>query len=188
MRFVFISEGDLFLKENDRDVAEIESHFAREALERSTARSNRHAWKGNGPEDAGMYSAGAVWGRQTKRTDSDHPVIRTVARGAAADELLYTLAMSASSGLFRYNLASKEEHRLFHRQDFDGCGMSCHPPSGQIILSSRNEERLGKLESYQESERRRNRLTDGDGHDSNPCHDPLSPHVVYFQSSGIARD
>ncbi|HEY8996181.1 MAG TPA: hypothetical protein VIM71_16060 [Lacunisphaera sp.] len=189
MRFVFISEGDLFLKEDGKDAVELESHFAREALERTTARNNRHAWKGQGRDDASMYSAGVVWGRQSGgRPENDHPVVRAVSRGAAENELLYTLAMSASSGLFRYNLANKEEYRLFHRQDFDGCGLCCHAPTGEIVLSSRNADHLGKLEFYHEAERRRNQLTDGDGHDSNPCQDPSSPHVIYFQSSGVARN
>jgi hypothetical protein len=96
--------------------------------------------------------------------------------------------MSASSGLFRYNLETKDEMRLFHRQDFDGCGLSCHRPTAQVVISSRNDDKLGKLEIYEEATRRRQRLTDGEGHDSNPAQDPNAPHLVYFQSSGVARD
>ncbi len=188
MRFVFLSEGGLFLKADDSDVTEIESPFAREAIERSTARSNRQSWKGQGRDEAGVYSAQVVWGRQAAGARSDHPVMRAVTAGPGNDEVLYALAMSASSGLFRYNLVTREEYRLFHRQDFDGCGLNCHHPSGQIVLSSRNEDHLGKLELYEEASRRRNRLTDGDGHDSNPFQDPKSPHLVYFQSSGVARN
>lgn len=188
MRFVFLSEGDLFLKEDGRDAVEIESQFAREALDRASSRNDRQAWKGQGRENDGLYNAQTVWGRQAGRAERDHPVVRTVARGPGENELLYTLAMSASSGLFRYNLISKDEQRLFHRQDFDGCGLSYHRPSNQLVLSSRNQDQLGKLELYEETTRRRNQLTDGDGHDSNPSHDPNSPDSVYFQSSGVARN
>jgi hypothetical protein len=187
MRFVFLSEGDLFLKEDGQEPVEIESHFAREALERATSRSDRQAWKGQGREE-GMFNAQTVWGRQAARSERDHPVVRTVARGPEANELLYTLAMSASSGLFRYNLATREEYRLFHRHDFDGCGLSCHRPAKQVVLSSRNQDHLGKLELYDEATRRRQQMTDGDGHDSNPSHDPRSPDTIYFQSSGVARN
>ncbi len=188
MRFVFISEGDLFLKEAGRDAVEIESPFARESVERAASRANRNAWKGQGREDAGMYSAGVVWGRQAVGPrGSDHPLFRQVSRGPKGGDLLYCLAMSASSGLFHYDLASKDERRLFHRQDFDACGLSCHRPSGEVVLGSRNEEEIGKLEFYQEGGRRR-RLTDGEGHDSNPSHDAIDPSIVYFQSSGVARD
>lgn len=186
MRFVFLSEGNLFVQTDGAEPVEIESSFARESVDRATARTKRNAWKGQGAE--GMFGAPVVWGRQAQRPDSDHPVFRGVVRGPADDELLYSLAMSASSGLFRYNLATKEEQRLFHRQDFDSCGLSCHRPSGQVVLGTRNEDRLGKLEFYDEASRRRQRLTDGDGHDSNPTHDPQQPHVVYFQSAGVARN
>ena len=188
MRFVFISEGNLFLKEGARDAVEIESPFAREAIERATSRSNRQAWKGQGRDEGSPFSAQAVWGKQTQRGETDHPVMRSVARGAGSDELLYALAMSASSGLFRYNLGTKEEYRLFHRQDFEACGISCDRTSGQIVFSSRNAERLGKLGFVEETSRRRNQLTDGDGHDSNPFHDPVSQNTVYFQTAGVARD
>lgn len=188
MRFVFLSEGDLFLKEDGRDAVEVESHFAREALDRATTRSDRQAWKGQGRGEGGMFNAQTVWGGQAGRAQSDHPLIRTVARGPGDNQLLYTLAMSASSGLFRYDLVTREEQRLFHRHDFDGCGLSCHRPDNQLILSSRNQDHLGKLELYDEATRRRRQLTDGDSHDSNPSHDPRTPGTVYFQSSGVARN
>lgn len=189
MRFVFISEGDLFLKTDGAEPVEIESAFARDAIERASARSNRNAWKGQGRDEMGGFGAGIVWGKQAGgRQEQDHPVIRSVVRGPADNELLYALAMSASSGLFRYNLETKDELRLFHRQDFDGCGLSCHRPTAQVIIGTRNEDRLGKLELYEEATRRRQRLTDGDGHDSNPTQDPNAPHLVYFQSSGVARN
>lgn len=188
MRFVFISEGNLFLKNNGADPVEIESPFAREAIERAAQRTNRNAWKGQGGDDGGMHGA-MMWGRQAAgRQESSHPIFRSVVRGPAEGELLYALAMSASAGLFRYNLETKDEHRLFHRQDFDGCGLSCHRPTAQVILSCRNQERLGKLELYEEATRRRQRLTEGDGHDSNPTQDPTAPHQVYFQTCGVARN
>ncbi len=187
MRFVFISEGDLFLKEAGRDAVEIESPFARDSIDRATDRANRNAWKGQGREESDIYSAGVVWGRQAGHRHHDHPIFRNVVRGPGENELLYALAMSASSGLFRYDLATREERRLFHRQDYDACGLSCHRATGGLVLASRNEEAVGKLELYQEGSRRQ-RLTAGEGHDCNPCHDPANPAVLYFQSAGVARN
>jgi hypothetical protein len=186
MRFVFLTEGNLFLKEEGRAATEIESQFAREAAERATTRSVRHAWKNQ--DRGGPFSAQTVWGRQAATATDDHPTMRHVARGAAADELLYTLALSASAGLFRYNLATREEHRLFHRQDFDACGVSCDAVNGQIVVASRGRETLGKLELIDGATRRRDIITAGDGHDSNPSHAPTARGLVYFQSSGIGRN
>ncbi len=187
MRFVFLSEGDLFLQEDGRAPVEIESQFAREAIDRMSSRSERMGWKGRGREGDGMHGAQMVWGRQAANSEQDHPVVRAIARGAADGELLYTLNMSASSGLFRYNLGTKDELRLFHREDFDGSGLACHSATGRILLSTRKEH-LGKLELYDEAARRRRQLTDGDSHDSNPSLDPASADIVYFQSSGVARN
>ena len=185
MRFVFLSEGNLFLQDEGRDLREIESPFAQAAVDRETSREARHAWKSSGPVAGGLpYS---VWGKQAGPGNDGHPTIRHIAHGAAPDELLYTLAMTGSSGLFRYNLATAEEQRMFHRQDFDACGLSCDRVSGQIIVASRGKETLGKLELIDDT-RRRAQITAGDGHDSNPSHDAAARGIVYFQSSGIGRN
>lgn len=189
MRFVFLADGNLYLKEGSGPAVEIESQFAQEAVDRASVRNARHAWKNEergGPGNP--YSAQTVWGRQADSMPDNHPTMRHVTRGARTDELLYVLAMSASSGLFRYNLATREEWRLFHRQDFEACGLSCDAVNGQIVVSSRDKESLGKLELIDEPTRRRDRLTAGDGHDSHPSHDPAARGVVYLQSSGIARN
>ena len=189
MRFVFLTEGNLFLKEEGRDVAEIESPFAQAAVERATTRGARQAWKNQergGPGNP--YSAATVWGRQAGNASDDHPTFRHVARGAGPHELLYTLAMSASSGLFRYNLETRDELRVFHRQDFDACGLTCDRVNGQVVVASRGKETLGKLELIDDATRRRDLITAGDGHDSNPSHDPTARGIVYFQSSGVGRN
>jgi hypothetical protein len=102
--------------------------------------------------------------------------------------LLYAQAMSASSGLFRYNLATREEYRLFHRQDFDACGLACDPSNGQIVVATRGKEDLGKLQLIDDTARRNDRITAGDGHDSNPFPDPVNRSGIYFQSSGVGRN
>ena len=161
MRFVFLTEGNLFLKEEGKGAVEIESQFAQASVDRAATRSARQSWKGQergGPGNP--YSASTVWGRQASTATDDHPTMRHVARGPGPDELLYTLAMSASSGLFRYNLATRDEYRLFHRQDFDACGVSCDRVNGQIVVASRGKETLGKLELLDDATRRRDLITE----------------------------
>ncbi|MBL9214331.1 MAG: hypothetical protein JNG83_02525 [Opitutaceae bacterium] len=188
MRFVFIAEGKLMLKEAGREAVELESPFAREATDRATARQARHGWKQQEREAAGPFSARSTWGRQAEATGDGAPTFRHAARGAKPNELLYTLAMTASSGLFRYDLATREELRMFHRQDFDSAGLSCATADGRVVLSSRDSDGLGKLELMDEASRRRHTLTSGDGHDTEPVHHPAQPDLVYFQSAGAARN
>lgn len=188
MRFVFITEGKLFLKEDGQAAVEIESPFARDAVERASARNERHAWKNADRDASNPFSSQVVWGRQSAQAVTGAPAFRHVARGAKPGELLYTLAMSASSGLFRFDLDSREEWRLFHRQDFDSGGLSCEAASGHVVVSSRNRDNLGKLELMDESSRRRDAVTSGDGHDTQPAHHPTERGVVYFQSAGVGRN
>lgn len=188
MKILFISEGALYRQEDDRPPEKVESPFALEAGERADARVKKNAWKGQGREDQGVYSAGVVWGKQAMNRESNHALFRAVAASEKPGIVYYLMSMSASSGLFRLDLATGEELRIFHRQDFDGCALGCDRRTGKIILSSRNEEGLGKLEGYDVETRRRRPLTAGDGHDSNPCLDPRDPETVYFQSAGVARN
>lgn len=188
MRIAFLSEGKLFLKEPGQTTVEIESPFAREALERSSTRNQRNAWKAAGAGDENMYSARTVWGRQAMPDATGAPVFRHIARGAKPGELIYTLVMSASAGLFQINLETRDETRLFHRQDFDPCGLACHPATGEILLASRDKDDLGKLEILEGEARRRRQLTSGDGHDSHPAFDPAQPGIAVFESTGVARD
>ena len=185
MRFAFLTEGNLFLQEEGKDLRAIESPFALAAVERESSRDARHAWKSQG--DAAGSRGYSIWGKQAGLATDGHQTMRHVAHGAGPDELLYTLAMTGSAGLFRYNLTTSEEQRMFHRQDFDACGLSCDRVNGQIVVASRGKETLGKLELIDET-RRRAQITVGDGHDSNPSHDAGARGIVYFQSSGIGRD
>ncbi|HVU17350.1 MAG TPA: hypothetical protein VHD32_10510 [Candidatus Didemnitutus sp.] len=188
MRFAFLADGKLFLKEDGREAVEIESPFALEAADRAAARSERQAWKRAHDGTSGPFASRMIWGRQAGDHQDWHPVMRSLARGAQAGELLYAQAMSASAGLFRYRLETREEYRLFHRQDFDACGVSCDAASGRIIVASRSKDELGKLQRIDSADRRNDWLTAGDGHDSNPSHDSANPAVIYFQSSGVGRD
>ncbi len=189
MRFVYLSEGRAFLKTDGSTPVEIESPFAREKTASLVERSQRNAWKNKERDSgAGAFPNSSVWGKQAADDTGDHPTLRHVAKGSGEDELIYALAMSASSGLFRFQVPTGEEKRLFHRHDFDPHGISCDAVSGEIIVSSLGHDGLGKLEQLDGETHRRRQITEGDSHDCNPSHDPSARGVIYFQSSGAGRD
>ncbi len=187
-RFVFIAEGKLFLKEGAAEPREIESPFARAAMARAEERQNRHGWKNGDAEEQGPFAARNVWGRQARAAKDDHPVFRHVTRGARPGEIFYVLSMTASAGVFRYNVDTGEEQRLFHREDFRACGVSCSPTDGRLVVASRGQDQIGDLELVDPETRRRDRVTDGEGHDSFPSHHPIQPNTVCFQSAGVGRN
>jgi hypothetical protein len=69
MRIVFLAEGKLFVKDGEGDAVEIESPFARAAVDRAEARNERHAWKTMEREDGDPFSNRLVWGRQAERAN-----------------------------------------------------------------------------------------------------------------------
>lgn len=188
MRLIYLSEGRLFRHEPGRAPTEIESPFAREHVERAEERKTRHAWKNAEAEGNGPFNARTVWGRQADVQGSLRPAFRFVTRGTRPGEILYVLGMTNSAGVFRQNLDTGEETRLFHRQDFLACGLCCDPRTGRIIVSVRGPDGLAKLQLIDEDERRRDTITTGEGHDSLPACDPRSVRVVCFQSAGAGRD
>ncbi len=188
-RIVFIAEGKLFEKTGAAEPREIESPFARAAATRAEERQARHAWKNGAEDDRGPFNSRTLWGKQAQgAAHHEHPVFRHVTRGARPDEIFYVLSMSASAGVFRYNLDTGEEQRLFHREDFVACGLTCCPRDGRLVVASRGADGIADLELVDPETRRRDRVTDGDGYDAFPSHDPVKPNMVYFQSAGAGRN
>ena len=188
MRVAFVSEGKLFLKEDGGDAVELESPFARETSDRLAEHNQKRSWRNQGGGGGTPYDSRMVWGRQAEAAPDGIPLFQDIARGRKSGEVVYTLIMSASSGLFRQDVETRDEVRLFHRQEFRPCGVTCNPATGDIFVASRDRENAGKLEHVEEESRRREQITVGDGHDSNPAFDPARPDTVVFQSAGIARD
>jgi hypothetical protein len=189
MAHVTLAEGRLLLHMPGKPAVELESPFALEFVAREEKRLERHGWKGREREEAGPYSSRVVWGRQVPGDAARHrPVIRYVARGASSDELYYVVGMSHSAGLFRRTITSGEEWRLFHKEDFDACGIGCDARTGRVVVASRGADGLGKLQLVDDADRRRDTITSGDGHDTFPSFDALDPDWILFQSNGVGRD
>lgn len=192
MRFAFLSDGKLYVKHPGTDPREIESAFAAERLAREQQRVDRHAWKGAGRDPQETYNAQRIWGKQAggrSPAEEAAPVFRHIAAGAAPDELLYVLEMSASSGLFRYNLSTGEERRVFHRRDFFCAGLDCDPATGDIVFSTADRSGLANLEKLGPDRASDRALTDGEARDTEPSHVPCAaPGTLVFQSAGAGRD
>jgi hypothetical protein len=192
MRFAFLSDGKLFVKNSGVAPREIESTFAAERAAREQERVDRHAWKGAGRDPQDTYNAQTVWGRQAGGRgsgDDSAPVFRHLAAGASPDELLYVLEMSASSGLFRHKLSTGEEHRVFHRRDFFCAGLACDRATGDIVFSAADRSGLANLEKLGPDRASDRALTDGEARDTEPSHVPgAAPGTLVFQSAGAGRD
>lgn len=187
MRIAYLSQGKLFVKEPGGDPRLIDSPFAAEVVQRQERDQANNAWKQRGNEDGGPLHPALVWGAQSRGGDHRRPAIVHVEPGPAAGELLYVLRMSRSQGLFRYHLGRSEERRILHKQEFQPVGLSACPRSGELVVAGRTAEGLAHLELLDAEEHHQGTITGGDAFDSNPCHDPREPGVVWFQSAGAGR-
>ncbi|MEN9841267.1 MAG: hypothetical protein RL376_1067 [Verrucomicrobiota bacterium] len=192
MRFAYLSDGKLWVKTSVGNPREIESVFAAEHVARAQARQVNHAWKGAGRDPQSTFNARAVWGRQVgggENVGDVAPVFRHVAAGASPGEIIYVLEMSASSGLFRQNFETGEEHRIFHRQEFLCGGLACDPSTGDIVYSAAGPSGLANIERLGVARASDHALTDGEARDTFPAYVPGAPRgTVVFQSSGAGRD
>lgn len=190
MRFVFLSDGKLYVKAGAAAPRELVSAFAAERAERAEERRRRHSWKGAGRDPQDVFNARAIWGRQLVDDEGDDaaPVMRHLAAGAVPGEVLYVLEMSASTGLFRQHVDTGAEARVFHRQDFFCAGLSCDPATGEVVYSAADRTGLAGLERLRADGGRDRALTHGEARDAHPAHDPAKPGALVFQSAGAGRD
>jgi hypothetical protein len=182
--FAYITQGKLFYVEGDK-AREIESAFGLEMQDRMQRMAQSRAWKLS-DSFGGMMGGRQLW-NVNPDMEMQHPVaITTMARGK---EALYYFLESRGVGAFcRYDLAEKEERRIFHREHFHGQDLSHHPEEDLIAFAQRNRDQTLKIVVMTTEARDIHEVTEGDGMDMAPSWIPGSKTRLVFQSAGVARN
>ena len=186
-RIAYLAQGRLQVLREGGTPQTIESTFAEDVVQRQERDRANNAWKQRGG-DQDPLPPSLVWAGQARALDVQRPVIVGVYPGHAPDELLYVLRLTRSQGLFRYHLGRNEEQRILHRQEFAPVGLSACPRTGETVIANRTPEGVAHLDVMDRSEHHQGTITGGDAFDSQPCHDPRQPGVVWFQSAGAGRN
>ena len=136
----WISRGRLFVQKAGTPVRELESDFAKQALQRELRDNQLNAWKGRSGVwgNLGMQPPGvAPWENPDPRRQ-----IRFVsmAKGESSEELFYVLDMGAVGGLFSYDMEADIEKRLVHRQGFVLRHLSRHAVDGELAMALPRED------------------------------------------------
>lgn len=184
----WISHGRLFVRRGDQPVQEIESDFARDALERDQRHHDQNAWKGRSGVwgSLGMEPPGlAPW-----EAAEPQRVVRfvCVCRGASPGELYYVLQIGPVGGLFCYDLERHEETRLMHRQGFVATALSRSPHGGQLIFSVRRDDATVGLTVARHDGLFGRNLSMSDSIDEAPRWRADQEHRVVFQSAAVIRN
>lgn len=184
----WISRGRLFVQKPGKPVRELESDFAKQALQRELRDNQLNAWKGRSGVwgNLGMQPPGvAPWENPDPRRQ-----IRfvSVARGKSSDELFYVLDMGAVGGLFSYDMETDIEKRLVHRQGFVLRHLSRHAVDGDLAMALPREDGTVGLKITRPDGLFGKDITLSDSIDESPCWHPDGSKRLVFQSSAIGRN
>ncbi len=186
--FALISQGRLFIGQPSRELREIESRFAQDAIARQARHNDSNAWKGRS----------GVWGNMgltppnlEQWNESSAPQrqihFRSVSRGGNDGECHYLLDMGEVHGLFQYDFAKDQERRLIHRNSFPATDLARHS-NGELAISLRNSDGTSNITISQKEGLFWDRMTGGDQVDAAPSWVADNGRNLVFQSAEVLRN
>jgi hypothetical protein len=178
---VFISKGKLFYWRPGNEIEQVHSPYIQEMIDRIERRKQLHGWKENTSLNTSFtgMSEGYVNDQVEFQMSS--------AQLLPNNKLIYFMKDSNIGGLFRYDLDSKEELRLAHRQKLNYEDLAANRETGEILCSQRHDNAIANIAKLNEDGGDCEILTEGDTVDSAPAWMPGDNQKILYQSSGVAR-
>lgn len=176
----YLSKGKLFSKTKDNRIEEIQSEYIQKQIDRLENKQQQHGWK-----------EGTSWGTTPvggiRQFSADNINIQFVsAEFISENKIMYCLKGEGFGGLFQYDLASKEELRLAHRQNLDYQDLNFDAKRKKILCTSNFGSGVSNILMMDEEGDSPRELTGGDTEDIAPSWLPDGDQIV-FQSMGLAR-
>lgn len=180
-RLAYIAHGKMFCAEPGQAPREIHSPHVQAAMDRLERTRERNAWK-----EGTTFSvrAGGEWRDGTPR---ELPLYACSVRFAPDGRLVYFLRDKSMGGLFEQDIASGQERRLIHRQNFLLDDLQLSADGQQLLCSQQSGNGTANIVGMNMEGGDYRELTGGDTIDSAPCWVPAKPGQLVFQSSGLAR-
>ena len=177
----YLSKGKLFANDSNNQISEIQSTHIQSLLDRAEKKNAQHGWKQG--TSWGTTPVGGV--RQFEENAID--VNFSAAEMLPGNKVLYFLKGEGFGGLFRYDMNSKEEHRLAHRQSMDYRDLHYDAKRDNILCSSAHASGVSNILLMDAEGDSARELTGGDTEDVSPCWLPDGASQIVFQSMGLAR-
>lgn len=177
----FISGGKLFYKGERGQPGQIHSPYVQEITDRTERQKERHAWKQNT-----SFEISAFGGRKQFESEGVR-IMMTSAQFDGANTLIYCLKDEGFGGLFAYDLTSKTEQRLLHKQHLSLCDLNLDPARGKILCTSSSKSGIANIAMLNGDGSGFRELTGGDTFDSSPAWIPGEDDEILYQSAGLAR-
>jgi hypothetical protein len=184
----YLAEGKLYVRKPGGEPELVESQFAQEMLDRTERSRQRNEWKTQGEGIGQMLPGRMLWNMRP-----DNPAMRRIRISALSPSsepgtLVYSLATTTVGGLFVYNIAARDERRIFHRNQFEALGLSTHPKEQRLVLSVSHPDGTACIAVMDTQGRGLREITEGDVVDELPSWVPdANGETVVYQSAGIGR-
>ena len=178
----FISRGKLFYRAPGQDLREIHSPYVQGVMDRMERSRQLHGWK------EGTAFAMSFTGRNAGAPADAVQIQATSAQFAGHDRLLYFLKDDSFGGLFEYELGSGTEKRLVHKQNLSLEDLRLNPAGDKLLCAQHAKNGTANIAMMNADGSQYRELTGGDTVDTAPAWVPDQPHLVLYQSSGLARD
>lgn len=177
----YLSKGKLFSKASDDKIEEVHSAHIQNLIDRAEKKNEQNSWKQG--TSWGTTPVGGV--RQFDENSID--VEFSTADMLPGNKILYFLKGEGFGGLFRYDIESKEELRLAHRQNMDYRDLNYDAERDNILCSSAQSNGVSNILLMDSEGDSAKELTGGDTEDISPCWLPNGDKQIVFQSMGLAR-
>ncbi len=176
----FLSRGKLFFHQ-DNETQQIHSPYVQAVIDRVERKKALHGWKEN--TAFGTSYTGGLKPPVANEVDIQF----SAAVFTTPEKLVYFLSDSQMGGIFEYNVSTKEEKRLLHKQNLMYRELAINLNAEKMLysqVSNTGGANIG-ISNLDGSDARE--LTGGDTLDSSPCWIG-NENKLLFQSSGIARN
>lgn len=184
-KWIYRSGGQFYSADSDNNITQVFSQFAETAADLASDQREKNSWKnGSSSPMSGMMPS--AW-KTNNNWDHFTPRYESVSRGKQAGEVYYIISLPNVSGLFRKDLITDEEHRIFHKNEVNLREIRHHTKSKFLAATLHSNENAHIVMLSNNSFAYRT-LTEGDVYDSNPSWDQEKGTAILYQSCGIGRD
>ena len=180
-KIVFISKGKLFYWRPGNPIEQVHSPYIQEKIDSLERHKQLHGWKEN-------TSLNTSFTGTAQQSASDQIELQMSSVQFLPDnKLLYFMKDSNVGGLFRYDIDSKEELRLIHRQNLSYEDLAANHKTGEMLCCEQYDNAISNIAKFNEDGGDFQLLTEGDTVDSSPAWIANDNKKILYQSSGLAR-
>jgi hypothetical protein len=185
LRLAYLSQGKLFYVNGGPSAELVSSTFGQEMINRALQRQQKNEWKAGGEQANGVYNRSSLWGVGNEDPALMKVAMSAVTRGSKDNELVYVLTTEAVGGMFAYDIETKRETRLFHKEGLYLHDLSRNSDGDMMICSQRYPNSTASISLCRGNDVQQ--VTEGDSVDEAPSWVPGKKEIVY-QSAGVARN